>query len=76
MHPTNDKDAQLNRQFAFGTDLNKILPDLLKLRMEAEKPDIKFSQHTHGSLAVNYALDQYFYEKVNEIEKYQYSLKG
>ena len=57
MHPTNDKDAQLNRQFAFGTDLNKILPDLLKLRMEAEKPDIQFSQHTQGSLAVNYALD-------------------
>ena len=29
--PSNDNDAELNRQFPFGTDLNKILPDLLKI---------------------------------------------
>ena len=57
LSPTNDKDVQLNKQFAFGIDLNKILPDLLKLRMEAEKTDIQFSQHTYRSLAVSYALD-------------------
>ena len=28
---TNDKDAKLNRQFPFSTDLNKAFPDLLKL---------------------------------------------
>ena len=27
----NDNDAELNRQFPFGINLNKILPDLLKL---------------------------------------------
>ena len=31
--PTNDNDAQLNKQFPFVIDLNKILPDLLKLRI-------------------------------------------
>ena len=33
-------DAKLNRLFRLAIDPNKILPDLLKLRMEAEKPDI------------------------------------
>ena len=48
--PTNDKDAQLNRQFPFGFDLNKILPDLLKLRTKTEKPAIQqFSQHTYAN---------------------------
>ena len=51
------KDAELNRQFASGIDLNKMLSDLLKLRIKAEKPDIQFLQHTYSSLAVNYALD-------------------
>ena len=42
----NDNDAELNRQFPFGIDLNKTLPPvLLKLRTKAEKPDIQFSQH-------------------------------
>ena len=45
---TNDYDAELNRQVSFGIDLNKVLPDLpLKLRTNAEKPDIQFSQHTY-----------------------------
>ena len=44
--PTNDNDAELNRQFPFGIDLNKILPELLKLRTKAEKPGIQFSQYT------------------------------
>ena len=44
LSPTNDKDAELYRQFPFGIDLNKILPDLLKLRIKGEKPDIQFSQ--------------------------------
>ena len=57
LSPTSDKDAELNRQLSFGIDLNKILPDVLKLRMKVEKPDIQFSQHTYGPLAVNYALD-------------------
>ena len=35
--PTNDDDAELNRQFPFAIDLNKILPGLLKLRTKAEK---------------------------------------
>ena len=34
LSPTNDKDAELNGQLPFGIDLNKILPDLLKLRMK------------------------------------------
>ena len=42
LSPTNDKDAELSRQFPFGIDLNKILPNLLKLRMKAEKPDRQF----------------------------------
>ena len=45
--PTIDNDAGLNRQFPFDIDLNKILPDLLKLRTKAEKPAIQFSQHTY-----------------------------
>ena len=39
-------DAEINRQLLVGIDLNKILPDLLKLRARAKKPDIQFSQHT------------------------------
>ena len=39
-------DAEINRQLLVGIDLNKILPDLLKLRTRAKKPDIQFSQHT------------------------------
>ena len=46
LSPTNDKDSELNRQFPFDIDLNKILPNLLKLRMKAQKPDRQFSQHT------------------------------
>ena len=53
----NDKDAELTRQSPFGIFLNKILPDLLKVRIKAEKPDIQFPQHTYRSLAVTYALD-------------------
>ena len=30
-------DAELNRKFPFGIDLNKILPDLLRLRMERQR---------------------------------------
>ena len=37
-------DAELDRQFPLAIDLNKILPDLLKLRTKAEKPDIQYSQ--------------------------------
>ena len=43
---TSDNNAELNRQFPFDIDLNKTLPDLLKLRTTAEKPGIQFSQHT------------------------------
>ena len=43
--PTSDNDAELNRQFPPGTDLNKILPNLLKLKTKVVKHDIKFSQH-------------------------------
>ena len=48
-------DAELNRKFPFGIDLNKqkqniqnkkILPDLIRLRTKAEKPDTQFSQYT------------------------------
>ena len=46
---TNDNDAELKRQFPFGIDLNKTLPDLLLwLRTKAEKPEIQFSQHKHN----------------------------
>ena len=45
--PANDNDTELNWQFPFGIDLNKILPDLLKFRMKAEKPEIQFSQHIY-----------------------------
>ena len=41
--PNNDKDAKLNRQFPFGFDLKKILPDLFRLKPKTEKP---FSRHT------------------------------
>ena len=44
--PTSNKDAELNKQFRFGIDLNKILPDLFKLRTKTEKSYIKFLQHT------------------------------
>ena len=44
--PISDKDAELNKQYPFGIDLNKILPDLFKLRTKAEKSYIKFLQHT------------------------------
>ena len=37
--------AELNRKVSFGTDLNKILPELLRLIMKAEKPDIQLSTH-------------------------------
>ena len=57
LSPTIDKDAELKRQFPFGIDLNKNLPDLLKLSIKAEKPDIQFSQHTYGPLAVTYTID-------------------
>ena len=30
-------DAEQNRKFPFGIDLNKILPDLLRLRMERQR---------------------------------------
>ena len=39
-------DAELNRKFPLDIDLNEILPDLLRLRTKAEKPDIQFSQYT------------------------------
>ena len=43
LSPTaNIKDAEVNRQFPFSTNLKEMLPDLLKLRMKAEKPEIKF----------------------------------
>ena len=38
-------DAEQDRQFLLA-GLDKILPDLLKLRTKAEKPDIQFLQHT------------------------------
>ena len=44
--PISDNDAELSRQFPFGIDLNKIFPDLLKLRTKTEKPKRQFSQHT------------------------------
>ena len=34
VYPTNDKDAKLKRQFPFDIDLNKIFPELLKLRIK------------------------------------------
>ena len=37
--------AVQNRQFTLAIDINKILPDLLKLRKKAENPDIQFLQH-------------------------------
>ena len=47
LSPAIDKDAELNPTFLFSIDLKqKILPDLLKLRTKAKKPDIKFSQYT------------------------------
>ena len=44
--PTIENDADLNSHFSLDIFLNKILPDLLKLKSEAEKPDIQFLQHT------------------------------
>ena len=44
--PISDNDAELSRQFPFGIDLNKIFPDLLKLRTKTEKPKRQSSQHT------------------------------
>ena len=45
---TNDNDAELNRKFLIGIDLNKTFPELLlKLRTKAEKPDIQFSQYAY-----------------------------
>ena len=38
-------DAELKRKFSFGIDLNKMLPDLLRLRTKTEKPGIQFSQY-------------------------------
>ena len=51
--PSNDNDSELNRQFPFGIDPNKMLQHLLKLITKGEKPGIEFSQHTsvHGSKA-------------------------
>ena len=40
-------DAELNRKIHFDIDLNKIMPDLLRLRKKAEKPDIQFSQYLY-----------------------------
>ena len=63
---SDDKDVELNRQLAFGINLNKISP---VVRTNAEKLEIHFSyQHSSTyvdgpkmkdmhSLAVNYALD-------------------
>ena len=53
--PINGKGPHLNRHFPSGIDLNKIVPDLLKLTTKVEKPDIQFSQHIHYSLTVNYS---------------------
>ena len=52
--PINGKGPHLNRQFPSGIDLNKIVPDLLKLTTQAEKPNIQFSQHIPYSLTVNH----------------------
>ena len=38
-------DAELNIKFPFDINLNKILPDLLRLRTKAHKPEIHFSQY-------------------------------
>ena len=51
LSPTSKKDVELTRQFPFGTDLNKIWPDLLNLRATAEKPEIQFSQHANDPKA-------------------------
>ena len=40
-------DAELNLKFPFDVNLNKILPDLLRLTTKAQKPDIQFSQYTY-----------------------------
>ena len=52
--PINGKGPHLNRQFPSGIDLNKIVPDLLKLTTQAEKPNIQFSQHIPYGLTVNH----------------------
>ena len=46
LSPTNEKDAELNKQFSFSIVLKIILPDSLNLRTKAKKSDIKFSQYT------------------------------
>ena len=38
-------DAELNRKFPFDINLDKILPDLLRLRTKTQKPE-QFSQYT------------------------------
>ena len=43
--PTNGNDAELTIS-PFDIFLNKILPDLLKLRTKADKADIQVLQHT------------------------------
>ena len=48
LSPSNDKDAGLNKQFVFYIDINKTLPDLLKLRTKAEKHDAQFSKNASG----------------------------
>ena len=46
--PASDNDAELNRHFLFGIDLNmKYCQDLLKLRTKAEKPDIQFLRYAY-----------------------------
>ena len=40
---TKDNAVELYKQCAFGIDLKKILPDLLKSRSNEGKPDLKFS---------------------------------
>ena len=74
--PTNNKDAELNRQFPFCIDLNRILPVLLKLKTKAEKPDTQFSQHTYGpktqsgSNLCPWLMNIFIKKLVKENEKY------
>ena len=42
---TKDNAVELYKQCAFGIDLKKILPGLLKSRSYEGKPDLKFSQY-------------------------------
>ena len=43
LSPTIEKDAELNRQFPFDIDLNKIFP----VRTKAEKANILYFSHRH-----------------------------